>query len=390
MGLEDCHRILKWIFGSPNNPTIQLGSITTPAQILPFLVSSVFIYHKTSRVRVHRTRDVEKGKIAPPQTKETLSLSDLKDPDVLRKYLWKAILAYHVFITWAAMAGVGMCSLLPHEALCITQAIVLVLYGLFIKPSVKKSHLTTATGWLLMSFLDKLSPWTQIPALCLTILLACPVAWQADSVHGEQNLQQASSAILLMMLSINRFLFESPEAGLQWFAQYNHQLKTAYMAAIFLPNAIVAERLKRRPKPVEAETQKSSSWTMQNIFQSLVSNIGLILFIIGSLATTEALAAITTGFLSTCLPWSRFIFLNSSLNQAPEIFTIAFIAGAVVQWMTWSVISMLRDQEDAKRADEGLGEWFVGVLFLSVESVGWACTIMNGIWMVLGVWTWLS
>lgn len=396
----DLHSALRWLLGSPGTPTITLGPITFPAQVLPLLVSTIFTYHKYSRVQVTKPRDVEKGKPAPSASdvNKQFALSDLREPDVRRKYLAKTLLVYHAIVTYGAIIHAGADSLLPHEALCLTQAITLSLHGWIVKPSAKKSCFYTAGGWIFMSFLDNIQfPHPYFP-LFATIALACPVAWQIDGEGGDIDLQQVNSALLLMMLSLNRLAFASQEEAKEWVEQSSFLPRTGYFAALLIPNGVISHYINRSTSSAAQETiqnqssqQDASSGELSALeyTQSLAKELASALSLFSAFMLLLTLSTIATGLLAACLPWAEFVFSNGGRGALCKFLTLPFIFGMALHMAVFSiVINFTCDLDEKKRTNQGAVETIRSQLSLFADVIGWSCTTMDAVWMMLKAISW--
>lgn len=374
----------EWLLDPRKTPTIDLGFIQLPGPVLPLLVSIMFIHHKSKRPQqppTQRPNDIEKNKPKEEAT-STNPLQHTATPSTnRRKHLYKTLLAFHVLITTPAIYSAGTNPLLPTLLLGPTQSFALLLQTL-LAPQSRLSNLTTALGWALLTLQAYLPPTLTTPTTYALFPLALPVAWQ---LSATPDLHQSASGLLLLISATTKLLFATQAEGQEWAHQHPWRVSNAVSAA-YLLNMLVMHAIHKRvlktPTPTPEEDPSNSDASQPASALSRAYNIATFLarisLLLATLLTLLAAGMAFTGFLAACL----FPFVSGcNCPPAPELSILSFILGALAYLPLWSVAKVAQEPPRGKALTEVVRSEVVSC----AEVLGWACTVLNVLWMVVKV-----
>lgn len=363
-----------------STPTIHLGPLAIPGPALPLAISLVFIFYKLWKFKAQRNRqiDIELERLPPTPRQNNLEWPDLRHPDAPRIYIAKVNLLFHGTITNGAILHFGK-SFLENDTLCCLEVIALLLYADILKPEVRKSCLAAAVGWTLFMFLDQLADDVATTATWLVLVLAAPLAWQIDGRKGDVEVQQSSSAYLLMLMAANRLVFDSQVAAQQWVK--DHPVEAGkYLNTLFIGNGLMIYVFNRN----WGARRQSAHWNLQQTLVTLklwlpfALNFPILLL---SFLGTFLGGIVCTAYLSSCLPWSRLMF--GKCASSPSLSHLSLAAGSLVYLNTFLIVSSIQMRRNQRRANRAPMAFLWAVLETSANVIGWACLFMNTLFVAL-------
>jgi hypothetical protein len=370
------------LFDPHSTPIIYLGSIAIPGPLLPLSISMVFIFHKLLRFRARYHRDVEIDIARLPSTPRQNSLlwPDLRHPDALRTYTARAILSFHGVITNGSIMHFGQSSL-ENDTLCCVQVLALFLYAEVVKPEVRKSSLAAAVGWTLFMFLDQLPGTFAIVAAWLVVVLAAPLAWQIDGTRGDVDYQQSVSGLLLMLTAANRVVFDSQVATQQWAKDFPVDAWKS-LATLYIVHGSTIYMFNRNRDGRDQDTR----WSLQEMLTAVKGGISTVFrfsFLVAAFFGTLVGGVLCTAYLSSCLPWSRF--LSGECASLPSLSLISMTFGSVVYSAIFTILHLIQRRRDLRPTNRTPSAVFGRQLEISANVLGWACLLLNTLYLALEV-----
>jgi hypothetical protein len=380
----DYARHPSWLLDSHRTPTISLGQIAIPAPLLPLIVSVVLLYYNRGLLfHSRRDRRVEIGKLTPGSNGDSPQWPDFRHPDALRFYAAKANLVFHGIITLGAVLHFGR-SFLGTNTLCCSQAAALLLYARLVKPEKRKSCLAAAAGWTLFMFLDQVPGSSAIMVAGLVVLLVLPLAWQLEGVRGDVEFQQNGSVLLLMLLVANKVVFESQAAAEEWARQHLIGADLC-VAALYAFNGLMTWVSNRDD---DARHRDDADWdwnlqvtqaTMREILSKILESLCVLVALLGPLAG----GIVCTAFLTSCLPWSGLVFGKCASPPSLSLYSVG--SGFSIHIGIWIIAESIRQFRESRRAAKTPAAILRTQLRLNANVIGWSCTLLNILWVAVGI-----
>lgn len=371
------------LFDPNSTPTIYLGPLAIPGPLLPILISVVFITYKFRQFNARRNRSVQLGieQLPPTPGQNSLQWPDLRHPDAPRIYGAKANLAFHGVITHGAMLHFGR-SFLATDVLCCVEVIALLFYAEVVKPEVRKSCLAAAVGWTLFIYLDRLEDGVATLVVTgLVVVLAAPLAWQVDGIRGEVELQQSVPGLLLMLMAAYRVCFDSEVAAQRW-AKDSRTEAFKCISMLHVVNGLMMWVFNRNGETRLRDTRRDPhqmSTTLRRWVGVALKPCVLLTVLIG----IHAGGILCTAYLTSCLPWSRFLFGRCA--SSPSLSGLALLCGSSMYSSIFTIMESLRQYRSRGRADRTTAVAFWGQLEVGANVIGWAVLFMNTLYVALEI-----
>ena len=370
------------LFDPSSTPTIYLGPLSIPGPLLPLIISVVFVFYKLGKFIARRNHQIqlEIERLPPTPAQNNLQWPDLRHPDALRIYAAKANLAFHGIITIGAVMHFGT-SFLENDTLCCVEVVALLLYAEIVKSETRKSCLAAAVGWTLFMFLDQAADGIATAATWLVIMLAAPLAWQVDGIKGDMELQQSISGLLLMLMLANRVVFDSQAATQQW-VQDSPMEAGKYLAALHVFNGLMMWILNRNGEPRLWYTRWGLQQTLTTFRRGVPVALNSSILVMASLAI-HAGGTVCTAYLSSCLPWSTFLF--SKCASPPSLSTASLLIGICIYSNIFLIVELTRLYCSRGHFDRAIVAVLRAQLETGANVIGWACLFFNTFYVALRI-----
>lgn len=229
--------------------------------------------------------------------------------------------------------------------------------------------------------LDQLADGVATLATWLVVVLAAPLAWQADGRRGEMDLQQSVSGILLMLMVARRGLFESQVEAQQW-VEDSPMRVGKYLAVLYVGNGLMMWVF----NPDGEVRLRDARWDAQQLLGILKQWMSAAFDVCVLAATVLGIfvgGIVCTAYLASCLPWSRFFF--GEYASSPSLSPLSLAAGAAVYSSIFLIMELFRVRCNRGRANRAPAT----VLWEQFESganiIGWACVFMNTLYVAIEI-----
>lgn len=207
----------------------------------------------------------------------------------------------------------------------------------------------------------------------LLVVLAAPLAWQADGIKGEVELQQSVPGLLLMLMAANRVSFDSEVAAQQW-AKDSRTEAFKFISMLYVDNGLMMWVFNRN-----GETRlRDTRWDPRQMPTTLKRWVGVALkpcVLATVFISIHAGGILCTAYLTSCLPWSRFLF--GKCASSPSLSGLALLCGSFIYSSIFTIVELLRQYRSRGRADRTTAVAFWGQLEVGANVIGWASLFMN-------------
>jgi hypothetical protein len=373
---------LERLFDPYSTPTIYLGSLGVPGPLLPLTIAVVFVCYKVWQYQARRDRGIQIGieQLPPTPRQNSLEWPGLNHPDALRTYVAKTNLVFHGIITHGAIVNFGR-SFLGNDALCCVEVVALLVYAEIVKPEMRRSCLAAALGWVVFMVLDRMEGDVAALVMGLVVVLAAPMAWQVDGVRGEMELQQSLSGLLLMLMVANRVLFDSKVAMQQW-VEESPMRAGKYLATLYVGNGLMMWAFNSNKETSIWDTR----WDLQRMLTALKQWMSVAFnssILAAAFLGVFVGGIVSTAYLASCLPWSRFFFGVCASSPSLSLFSLA--AGAAVYSNMFLFGELIHLQRGRGRANRAPAAFVWAQIETGANLIGWACLFMNSLYVAIEI-----
>lgn len=371
------------LFDPHSTPIIHLGPLSIPGPLIPLAISILFVFYRLRRPRARRAHgnQIAVEGLPPTPRQDSLQWPGLRHPGAPRIYGAKANLAFHGIVTHGAMLHFGR-SFLANDVLCCVEVIALLFYAEVVRPEVRKSCLAAAVGWTLFICLDRLEDGVATLVVTgLVVVLAAPLVWQVDGIRGEVELQQSVSGLLLMLMAANRVFFDSEVAAQQW-AKDSRTEAFKCLNMLYVVNGLMMWVFNRNGEARLRDTR----WDPHQMSTTLKRWVGVALkpcVLITGFISIHAGGILFTAYLTSCLPWSRFLF--DKCASSPSLSGLALLCGSLIYSSIFTIVDSLPQYRSRGRADRTIAVALWGQLEVGANLIGWASLFMSTFYVALDI-----
>lgn len=348
-------------------PETTRNSWITLAPILPITCSLIFLSYKTTRLLNRHARLARYGRPAPLLYAHWDSDFNAQDSKTWSKYIAEACNNIHTLLAMGMVVNNSESYMVSLRSFSSLEAAALVL-SIVLQGDYEEPSLLTAVGWVFLSFSEPFDENTSIVLAYLALFLA---GLCIRSFSGTVDAHRWLSGTFLTPLALSRSVFA--HTGPHTWSLENQSSYIILMCGITeLTVVCMHHKAQSSDKRGVDHARRLLHLALRSTFRFLV------------LLLPMGIGALSTGLLASCLDWQS-VLLNSEV-RGPKLAAVSFTAGIVLFLFSWTV-TVQCEKPSTGRAKEALLLSLRSHACLCTELIGFTCTILSSLWLVLAMMT---